>query len=351
MQHLKLAALIARASLEPSGIIKRGQEDANGTGQVLFMILGALTIASIVPAILYTTYTLSALFPVLTVVESHSDYVPLKQAENDESGKEKSSSIEEPSASHQQQLTSGIRALHRVLYSLSGFRSLFRAINIMMYYNSVTALIVIVLSLIPYMPVPVASLVADLIAVPIHVSWVHWAITTPGRHRAWYRTPEFKSTLKATAIPTMILAFANQVAVELPGVVLQLLRIEVDEPLGMGYKVPKVTGVDSGYHLALFYTIFLGVVATCYIPAQAALIRIEASLLPAEEETIVSVDRTFGMNNVERDGALSFLNAIKSMKGSWGRLYKLYIKIFFMTFAIESILVALVILCVVATSH
>jgi uncharacterized membrane protein len=72
-------------------------------------------------------------------------------------------------------------------------------------------------------------------------------------------------------------------------------------------------------------------IAICVMmPAYVALVRKEASLLPEEEETIVSMDRTFGGKVTHVGASLSYRDAWRSW--TWEarrRLIKLYVKFFF----------------------
>jgi hypothetical protein len=92
--------------------------------------------------------------------------------------------------------------------------------------------------------------------------------------------------------------------------------------------VAPVVAVVPGAFIAIFLSIFV------MLPAYAALVRKEASLLPEEEETIVSFDRTFGGKLAHLTDKLSYRDAWKSFSGeARRRVIKLYVKFAFIMIA------------------
>ncbi len=101
----------------------------------------------------------------------------------------------------------------------------------------------------------------------------------------------------------------------------------------------------------------LGLVLTVllWIPASVVLTRVQASLLPDTEETIVPFDRSFGGKIVPEivggSGAIGIIDAWKTFdRSSWIRLLKAYVKVFAMQFAVSvffSIVLVLQLLLVV----
>jgi hypothetical protein len=80
------------------------------------------------------------------------------------------------------------------------------------------------------------------------------------------------------------------------------------------------------------------------LPAMVTLIRIEASILPEDQDTIVPFDRTFGGKVVSQmmggSGVVGFLDAWRSF--NWEarrRLIKLFAKVFFIMSAILLVVV------------
>lgn len=95
------------------------------------------------------------------------------------------------------------------------------------------------------------------------------------------------------------------------------------------------------------------------IPAEVILVRVQASLLPADADTIVPFDRSFG-GKVEPEvvtgrGYVDFQTAwVTFERASWVRLYKLLAKIVAVTFAMYALVLAIVlpeVLLMVKTSE
>lgn len=69
-----------------------------------------------------------------------------------------------------------------------------------------------------------------------------------------------------------------------------------------------------------------GVLVSIFVtfPCMVALIRVQASLLPKEQDAVVSFDRSFGVNGI---AVISFKQALSSVgRAGWKRIYGVAIK-------------------------
>lgn len=286
---------------------------------------------------------MNTVFPILAIVEGQSSYeqVPIEDhSEAKDATKAGLSPIEESDAPQSRPVTSSVRAMHRLLCSLGRWTSVFRGIGFLILWAFSETVVAFVISLVPIIPEVVSDLFASLLVVQLHTVWVHYIISATESKSFWHRLPSFKTVFRATAIPTLMLHAALEISIAAPVVLFHLLKIATEEPLAGLVEVPKL---DNDAKKLWTVPVFLGVhvasLALLYIPAQVVLTRIQASMLPADERTIVAVDRAFGIEGSVDKGYLSMTEALKSCKGSWGRLYKLYVKISLINFAVETLIV------------
>lgn len=148
-------------------------------------------------------------------------------------------------------------------------------------------------------------------------AWVHIVIT---QHtlRIWYRRlPSFMPTFKSTWRPIVILALVNVL-------VRETMVILLKHSLGLYNKTDTTNGILSSRNMLLTLvwlssqTLHLLVA----LPLDLALVRIQASLLPEDEEPIVPLDRSFGNSgpNGLRPGLLAEPRGPLSLKQAWRSL-------------------------------
>ncbi len=123
---------------------------------------------------------------------------------------------------------------------------------------------------------------------------------------------------------------AEQATICVPGALLSLatqaFKEEVNENVGRAQNIALL-------EMFLIGLIGIGIFVLVVIPADVSLKRVQASMLPEEDESIVPFDRTFA-GKVKPEilggsGAVSMLDAWKSFDRSARiRLMKLYLKVF-----------------------
>ena len=167
----------------------------------------------------------------------------------------------------------------------------------------------------------------------IHLTWNHVVISKPSSKKWYQRVPSRKISLKIVG-PTALWATAEQLALYIPAALFHVwgLNRYAEDPTYYHTVDSKVRASDM---TQLFVCGFVGlfIVFAIVFPAWVTLTRVQASLLPEEDDTIVPFDKTFG-GRVQPtvtggSGRVSMLDAWKTFE--WAariRLVKLYIKIF-----------------------
>lgn len=232
------------------------------------------------------TYTLSTLYPALAIVEDdHAPptYQPLAiDTDAEEGGQSRAPATQFP-------VTASLRRVHALVKSIDGWRSAFRGLAPLLAANFSTAAIRLILSVpldLVYLG-PLASIPAHLALVQLHTVWVHVVITPPSPNPFWKRLPPFSKTFRATVRPIILYALAKEVTRGVPILVFKWLVGDLKVGMfGEGTTNPFVLLAFAPLLIALWFFVEL--------PAQIALMRIQASLLPPDEDPIVPFDRSFG---------------------------------------------------------
>ncbi|KAI0509407.1 hypothetical protein F5B22DRAFT_328311 [Xylaria bambusicola] len=309
-------------------IVSRSADRGDALRTVVLLILLVLHAIAIIPVFFYIAYTVYKVFPILTIVESRPSYeaIPLQEA-GDMSRGLNSLQTEEPSLTAQMPLTSSIRRMHELVRQTDHMWLRRRGLGALAVYNLANALVIIPLRTVPLVPGFVWNAVAVLLTIQLHTVWVHVIITPPMAKPFWKRVLPFWTVFKATATASLIYYVTTELTIFTPWLAAQALRA----PFGLSQIQKKPSDL---WKLLLSIGLFVAIQALACAPALVILTRIQASLLPEDEETIVPVDRSFGVEKErgkhgEATG-LSIIEALKSFNGSWMRLYKLCIKIFFL---------------------
>jgi hypothetical protein len=197
--------------------------------------------------------------------------------------------------------------------------------------------IFIAMMFISFLPALVVVPIAGVLALQLYTTWVHIVISAPSPKTFWQRIPPFKRSFKAVALPTALVFLAAEITRSVPRGLCHLLGMTTWNP-SQPDAAPAFDSADAWKGLLVLVTgILLHIFVS--IPAQVVLTRVQASLLPEEDETIVPFDRAFQGKLepaiVGGAGYVSVKNAWATFsRASWIRLVKLYAKIFVATMAI-----------------
>lgn len=242
-------------------------------------------------------------------------------------------------------ITSSLRSLHRAVYAIAGWPSLFRGFAAHLFLSVVAGLVAGIFLSLGVPTLITAPLVALVVAQP-YAAWTHIAISAPSSKYFWQRLPPFKRAFQATALPTLVYFLAADLATFLPkglGALLNMSRWNPREP----NTLPQYNK-DDAWKGVLVLLAALAAQVFLVIPAQVVLTRVQASFLPEEDDTIVPFDRSFGGKVVPAivggKGYINMVDAWKSFsRASWIRLVKLYVKIFLIIVAVSFAWIAILI--------
>jgi hypothetical protein len=155
--------------------------------------------------------------------------------------------------------------------------------------------------------------------------------------KSWFRRMVPRKQCKAILLPTVAFAVAQQVTVLMPIAVAFALGIPQEmHNQEFDFMSRDVSPAEAAYYAFALLSIPLTaifVALAILLPASVTLTRIEAALLPEDQETIVTFDRSSVLGNfdLQTRGACRsvFLQAWKSFEPAARlRLIKLYTKMF-----------------------
>lgn len=275
------------------------------------------------------------MFPTLAIVEDPSPpaYEPVSLNDDAQSLAEENAPVADEAArggSQARLVTSSVRSTYRTLTAISGFRSLFRGLACYFALTFASSVVFGILSS-TFVPSLIAAPISALALVQVYTAWTHIVISTPSSKTFWQRLPPFKKAFQATALPVVMFFFAKELSTFVPKMLAYGMSMNLPNPKQPGV-IPEGDKNDIWKAvlvllLALVMNIFL------VIPTQVILTRVQASLLPDEDDTIVPFDRSF-QGKVEPaivggKGFVTIKDAWQSFpRASWIRLVKLYVKIF-----------------------
>jgi hypothetical protein len=246
---------------------------------------------------------------------------------------------------HQKPITSSIRGTVRHLVAHAGRFARFRAYKIHLVHSVAFAIVSTFFSAalpeVPGQPIVVAAISGAAVA-NIHAAWTHKVVSLPTNKSFVQRLPT-KANWKILAPPAAISAAMPYISLYLICGVAMLMGLHKLDQENFG----AYTGVQTAcLVIRLLVTVVLAITCTLFLclPAIVTLVRIEASILPEDEDTIVPFDRSFG-GKASVAGKIGFLDAWRSF--NWEarrRLIKLFAKVFLILlgamFAVVHVLIA-----------
>lgn len=244
-----------------------------------------------------------------------------------------------------QAVSSSFRGLNRLIRSYGGFRAYLRGIVCFSIMVFVASFIMSTLSS-TFNPLlaGIGTIVAYMATLQLNTAWIH-IIITPGSSRTfWRRLPPLKLAFTATWKPLVVYWLASEGSLLIVQIASWALGIDVFTVYQGNNLV--VDGIEWKFPV-LFLISLATLVLT--IPAHVVLVRIQASLLPAGEDTIIPFDRSFAGKVepavVSGKGYATISDAWSTFSGAaWRRLGKLYVKVILVnagiTFAIAGLVFA-----------
>jgi hypothetical protein len=301
------------------------------------------------------------------VLEGDATKMPLHLQQQEQQPRKSKSHGQQPTCNIEEPVVprgySSIRQLHKALYRIKGLRSMFHGMFTSGYYTLAMGFVTVAVSAVPFVGGPLGYTVGSLLTVQFAVRWNHRMLTAPegtlhrapsggGRFRAFtLRLPPFGTTLRATALPTLLVLAADAAVLYVPALVASAAtRAPVVSFHGLLLPGGKNSrGAMAGDTAAVYVSLQLLLSCLLQIPAAVVLTRIQAALLVDNDvRTVVPVDRTFGMPGglfpAERDGVrrgwlasswLSVVAAFRSFKGQWFDFYIFLLKVSGIILALE----------------
>lgn len=285
------------------------------------------------------SYTLQEVITTLCMVESPVAAITVSPSTHESGDKHEKEGLLEAGPTitlvTQKPMTSSIRGTIRHLVANAGrlarFRGLGSHILYAMSFGVVAQFFGGALPNVPGQSVLAAALAGAIVA-NIHATWTHKVVSMPTNHSFWQRIPA-KSHWKTLALPAAIKAAMPYISLYLVagfGMLLGFNKLEQE-------KFDAYTCAQWTSLIVRVITMFVFTISCALflcLPAVVTLVRIEASILPEDQDTIVPFDRSFGGKVVSQlvggSGVVSFMDAWRSF--NWEarrRLIKLYVKVFF----------------------
>ncbi|KAI1334018.1 putative ubiquitin conjugating enzyme [Xylariaceae sp. FL0016] len=328
-------------------VYKRGESTVNGyemPGWAWALLF--LDILLFLPAFLTVGYSFQHIFPTLAIVEDPSPpaYEPLDV--NDENLAEDGTPFANESAGSETcAVSSSFRGIYRTLTAISGWRSLFRGLGCWIALSFATYVVYGIFTAV-WVPALIAAPLSAVALVQLYTAWTHIVISTPSPKRFWQRLPPFKKAFQATALPVCIYLFAIELTSFLPKGLASLMGMNLYDPKNPN-TLPEGNANDIWKGIIVLIVSVLMHIGLV-IPSQVVLTRVQASLLPEEDDTVIPFDRSF-QGKVEPaivggKGFVTMLDAWHSFsRASWVRLVKLYVKVFLASLALSFLWMAIVI--------
>ncbi|KAF2458588.1 hypothetical protein BDY21DRAFT_318834 [Lineolata rhizophorae] len=308
------------------------------------VIILAMTLATFVFFLLSVGYTIGGIVTTLTMVETRTETVTIEAPS--ESGepadpllKGQDPMAETVTVRKTKPITSSIRSTIRHLHSIGGFRARWRGLSAFFAFAMADRFLTGLLARLmggSWAAFCVAAVLAKLPVVQLNTAWTHIVISEPSPLPWYKRVPALRAVFKPLA-PAVVVCELSVLACRF--VVFGAWEV-------MGLDGPEPATPQSGKEVTIMalkivaaFAIEICVFLFVVLPAHVTAVRIQASLLPDDHETIVPFDRSFGGKVVPAimggSGAVGFVDAWRSFgwEARW-RLVKLYVKIFLIVNAV-----------------
>ncbi|GAO16004.1 uncharacterized protein UV8b_04452 [Ustilaginoidea virens] len=338
--------------------LKRGLDGGGGGGHdirgyelppwTVLLVLANLLL--LVPLMLIFEYTLKLIYPVFAMIEDENPpaYEPLSLSDPSAGAAERGP-VTRGGGQPPRTVTSSFRAINRLLLANGGVSANFRGFFCFLAQVLLTSVLVGVFTgALGGLFVPVATLLAALALVQLSTAWVHVVISEPSPLPFWARLPPFRRTFDATWQAVTIFWFASHVARFIP----------LALALAMGLRLPRsgfgepmdVDALGAGFFVKTLVLAVVTIACSVFVtvPAYVVLVRVQASLLPVDQSTIIPFDRSF-QAKVEPEvvggkGYATVMDAWTTYsKTAWRRLITLYLKMFAITMTALVVFTALLV--------
>ncbi|KAL6856388.1 hypothetical protein J3F83DRAFT_753221 [Trichoderma novae-zelandiae] len=255
--------------------------------------------AILLPLFIIFNYTLPRVYPVFAIVQDRKreerDPINLNNVADEREFRR--SSVDVPSRIN----SSSPAAIYRLLVDTSGFLANFRGLSCALLQGIVTASPVVIAARYWFWGGSfLARLLPALAMVQFSTLWLHLVISEPSHRSFWRRVPPFGRTFEATWRAVVVHWASVEVTRWLPywlaaSMGIDWPRFNLLMPDNIyAFRIDIATGDLALYSKCAIVILATVIGSTCLIvPSQVVLMRIQASLLPIEDDTIIPLDRSF----------------------------------------------------------
>ena len=229
--------------------------------------------------------------------------------------------------------TSSIRAMTRLLWARRRFLSFMRGFGPSLVWN-MGRLLLMAACLWFRVPWALAFFVHVLVPlgmIQVHILWVHTVLCTNRTTEPfWRRIVPFKMAIKAVGPPMVLLLLAETVTRYILGLTFLSMKLKWE------HFIPVMPSYSDTPSTLPWWLLLVVLTVVLVLPAQMVLVRVEASLLDAGEDTIVPLDPT--LRTSDKHEYVSLLEAWRSLTRT-GKLtvILLYVRIGFIIFCVAGV--------------
>ncbi|PTB63287.1 hypothetical protein BBK36DRAFT_1171531 [Trichoderma citrinoviride] len=256
-------------------------------------------VAMLLPLFVIFNYTLPRVYPVFAIVQDRKreecDPIILDNVA-DERGFRRNS-VDNPSRIE----SSSPAAIYRLLVDTDGFLANFRGLSCALLQGVVTIYpVVLVARYWHWGGSFLVRLSPALVMVQFSTLWLHLVITKPSKGSFWRRVPPFGRTFEATWRAVVVHWASVEVTRWLPywlaasmGIDWPHFNLLMPDNI-YAFRIHMATGDLALYSKCALVILVTVIGSICLVvPSQVVLMRIQASLLPIEDDTIIPFDRSF----------------------------------------------------------
>jgi len=263
------------------------------------MLIMAITVVMFYVSMLKIQYSIGDVIGTLAIVEEPKTgvLVEIDTTNEDEIDAKATDGLLEPEVMlvKTRPVTSKIRTAMKHIKAKGGRRAGFRGFGLYIVHDLLgSGVAAMFASAIPmHVGRVIGPIVAHVVLAQLEMTWVHIVISEPSP-KPWYQRVGSRKFWSKIAPAAAVKAIALQLTLGLPAALLCSfgpIKKSMHDP---SYQFSKA---DAHHAVAIFSAAGIALVALVvlvYIPARVAFVRVAASMLPEEDETIVSFDRSFG---------------------------------------------------------
>ncbi|KAJ5083049.1 hypothetical protein N7532_012092 [Penicillium argentinense] len=250
----------------------------------LFLVFGLVLLA--------IDYTYAGVVATLAAIEDSNPDIYVRIDQHDANKPYDPNEPEAAGSPRPKPITSGLRSTTRHLRSRAGFWSRFRGLSIYLAYVLADAFLSLVfpISTNSFFGQLFVQFAISMLLATWHMAWVHIVISEPSPKRFYQRIPSYRKWIRIA--PAVALQSAlTYASFLLPMAVAQFAGwTDVTEDPNH----PEQTINKSLLRFLAISTLPALLALAVSVPANVIFVRVAASMLPEEDETIVPFDRSFG---------------------------------------------------------